>query len=140
MAALAETRDLGSSLPLPADVRRICCIGDSVTYGQGVAPRQTLAAHIARFVNMAYPDQTVWVDNRGQSSGNIWHSWIPFARLAEKVRYDAAIFSLCNNDSQIFESNSVQYSNADDRTWLRDGSVAPLVRRTIADLARTAAE
>ena len=140
MAALAETRDLGSSLALPSDVRRICCIGDSVTYGQGVAPRHTLAMHIARFANMAYPDQLVWVDNRGQSSGNIWHAWVPFARLAEILRYDAAILSLCHNDAQIFESNSVQYADVDSRSWLREGSLAPLLRRTIADLARTAAE
>lgn len=140
MAALAETRDVGSSLPLPDTVRRLCCIGDSITYGQGVAPRQTLSAHIVRFANMAYPDQLVWVDNRGQSSGNIWHSWVPFARLVEEVRYDAAIFSICHNDSQIFESNSVRYPDGDSRSWLRDGGLAPIMRRTIADVARTAGE
>src|SRR5215212_2266047 len=104
MAALVETRDVGSSLPLPASVRRICCLGDSITYGQGVAPRQTLAMHVARFANMAYPDQIIWVDNRGQSSGNLWHSWVSFAGLLESVRFDAAIFSICQNDAQIFES------------------------------------
>lgn len=138
MAAITETRDVGSTLPLPETVRRICCIGDSITYGQGVAPRQTLAMHIARFANMAYPDQLVWVDNRGQSSGNIWHSWVPFARLAEEIRYDAAVFSICNNDSQIFESNSVQYSDGNGPSWLKDGSLAPILRRTIADFVRTA--
>lgn len=138
MAALAETRDAGSSLPLPDSVRRICCIGDSITYGQGVAPRQTLAMHVARFANVAYPDQIVWVDNRGQSSGNIWHSWAPFARLLEDVRYDAAILSICQNDAQIFESNSVAYGDADGRTWTRDGALTPLLRRTMADLAQTA--
>src|SRR5262245_11555830 len=99
MAALAETRDVGSSLPLPEGVRRLCCIGDSITYGQGVAPRQTLAAHVSHFVNMAYPEQLVWVDNCGQSSGNIWHSWVAFARLVETVKFDGAIFSLCQNDA-----------------------------------------
>lgn len=138
MAALAETRDVGSSLPLPASVRRICCIGDSITYGQGVAPRQTLAMHVARFANVAYPDQIVWVDNRGQSSGNIWHSWAPFARLLEDVHYDAAILSICQNDAQIFESNSVVYADPDRRAWIRDGALTPLLRRTIADIARTA--
>ncbi len=140
MAAITETRDVGSTLPLPETVRRICCIGDSITYGQGVAPRQTLAMHIARFANMAYPDQLIWVDNRGQSSGNIWHSWVPFARLAGKIRYDAAVFSICNNDSQIFESNSVQYSDGNGQGWLKDGGLAPILRRTIADFAQTAGE
>lgn len=138
MAALVETRDVGSTLPLPASVRRICCIGDSITYGQGVAPRQTLAMHVARFANVAYPDQIVWVDNRGQSSGNIWHSWTPFARLLEDVRYDAAILSICHNDAQIFESNSVSYGVAESQTWIRDGTLTPLLQRTIADLAQTA--
>lgn len=109
-----------------------------MTYGQGVAPRQALATHVARFANVAYPDQIIWVDNRGQSSGNIWHSWTPFARLLQDVRYDAAILSICQNDAQIFESNSVGYGDADSRTWTRDGALTPLLQRTIADLARTA--
>lgn len=139
MAALVETRDAGSSLPLPASVRRICCLGDSITYGQGVAPRQTLAMHVARFANIAWPDQIVWVDNRGQSSGNIWHSWAPFARLLDEVHYDAAILSICQNDAQVFESNSVSYGDADSGTWTRDGTLTPLLQRTIADLSQTAA-
>ncbi len=138
MAALVETRDVGSWLPLPASVRRICCLGDSITYGQGVAPRQTLAMHVTRFANIAWPDQLVWVDNRGQSSGNIWHSWAPFARLLEEVRYDAAILSICQNDAQIFESNSVGYGDTDSQAWIRDGTLTPLLQRTIADLAQTA--
>lgn len=137
MAALVETRDVGSALPLPASVRRICCLGDSITYGQGVAPRQTLTMHIARFANVAYADQIVWVDNRGQSSGNVWHSWAPFARLLEDVRYDAAILSICQNDAQIFESNTVRYGDADSRTWIRDGALTPLFQQTIAELAQT---
>lgn len=138
MAALAETRDVGSHLPLPPSVRRLCCIGDSLTYGQGVAPRQTLATHVARFANMVYPDQLVWVDNLGQSSGNIWHSWIPFARLLDAVRYDAAIFSICHNDAQIFESNSVRYGGDVASTWLTDGKLNPIVRATIGEMATVA--
>ena len=139
MAALAETRDVGSRLVLPATVRRLCCIGNSLTYGQGVAPRQTLSMHVARFANMVYFDQLVWVDNLGQSSGNLWHSWVPFTRLAESIKFDAVIFSICQNDAQIFESNMVSYDNDVDRTWLADGKCHPFVRKTIADVAAFAA-
>src|SRR5262249_50644998 len=137
MAALAETRDVGSHLPLPSSVRRLCCVGDSLTYGQGVAPRQTLAAHVARYANMAYLDQLIWVDNLGHSSGNIWHSWGSFARLAESVRFDAAIFSLCENDAQIFESNAVRYDGT--APWLQDGSLTPVLRRTFEEIKRVVA-
>ena len=138
MAALAETRDVGSRLPLPATVRRLCCIGDSITYGQGVAPRQTLAMHVARYANMVWLDQLVWVDNLGQSSGNIWHSWVPFVRLVEKVHFDGVIFSLCQNDSQIFESNSVRYDETGP--WLRDGGLQPVLQHTFAEFRRIATE
>lgn len=110
-----------------------------MTYGQGVAPGQTLATHIARFANMVYLDQLVWVDNLGQSSGNIWHSWVPFERLAETVRFDAVVFSLCHNDAQIFESNSVRYGNDVAATWLRDGALHTAVQRTLKKMAQTAA-
>lgn len=139
MAALAETRDVGSRLALPATVRRFCCIGDSLTYGQGVAPRQALSMHVARFANMVYFDQLVWVDNLGQSSGNLWHSWVPFTRLADTIRFDAAIFSICQNDAQIFESNTVSYGSDVEPTWLADGKCHPFVRKTIADIAAFAA-
>lgn len=140
MAALSETRDVGSHLPLPPSVRRICCIGDSLTYGQGVAPRQTLSAHVARLANMAYPDQLIWVDNLGQSSGNIWHGWVPFRRLLETVRFDAAIFSLCHNDAQIFESNSVSYGDSLADSWLVDGRLRPSIKRTLEDIAQASAD
>lgn len=138
MAALAETRDTGSRLPLPPAVRRFCCIGDSLTYGQGVAPRQTLPMHVARFANMAYVNEIVWVDNLGQSSGNLWHSWVPFTRLAESTKFDVAIFSVCQNDAQIFESNTVPYGSDVERTWLAEGKCHPHVRATIADIAEFA--
>lgn len=140
MAALSETRDVGSHLPLPPSVRRICCIGDSLTYGQGVAPRQTLSAHIARLANIAYPEHLIWVDNLGQSSGNIWHGWVPFKRLLETMPFDAAIFSLCHNDAQIFESNSVRYDDGVADAWLVDGGLRPTIKRTLADIARVAAD
>lgn len=140
MAALSETRDVGSYLTLPPSVRRICCIGDSLTYGQGVAPRQTLSAHVARLANMAYPDHLIWVDNMGQSSGNIWHGWVPFKRLLETVQFDVAIFSLCHNDAQIFESNSVSYGDNLADSWLVEGALRPMIKRTLADIAQVAAD
>lgn len=140
MAALAETRDIGSHLPLPAGVRRLCCIGDSITYGQGVAPRQTLAMYTARFANIVYPEQLVWVDNRGQSSGNIWHSWIPFTRLLETIQFDAVVFSVCENDAQILESNTVRYSRDYTKSWLSDGKLHPVAKKTLAQLAALSAE
>lgn len=142
MAGLAETRDVGSWLPLAANVRRICCIGDSMTYGYGVTPRQTLATHIARFANMAYPDQIIWVDNCGRSSGNIWDSWVPLARLAERTRFDAVVFSLCENDAEILSSNTVKYHHTDMdgniETWITDGRLNSILCRTLAELARVA--
>ncbi len=140
MAALAETRDVESHLPLPRTVRRLCCIGDSITYGQGVTPQQTLAMHIARFANMVYPEQLIWVDNRGQSSGNIWHSWAPFVRLAGSVHFDAVVFSICENDAQILESNTVRYGPGYNESWLCNGQLRPAVRDTFVDIARLAAE
>jgi hypothetical protein len=85
---------------------------------------------------MAYLDQLIWVDNLGHSSGNIWHSWVSFARLAESVQFDAAIFSLCENDAQIFESNAVHY----DKTapWMQDGSLTPVLRRTFEEIGQVA--
>ena len=88
MAALAETRDVGSHLPLPPSVRRFCCIGDSLTYGQGVAPRQTLAAHVARLANIAYPDHLRSTTSQSSGTSGMVGS---FRRLVETVQFEVAI-------------------------------------------------
>lgn len=104
MAHIFETRCASGLFRHSPHMLRVACIGDSMMYGQGVTPRQTLPAHLARFLNAAITNQLVWVDNFGESSGNVWDAWTLMKQRLESQHFDAIIFSVCNNDPILFDT------------------------------------
>lgn len=135
MAHLFESRTVADNLSGIERLCRVVCIGDSIMYGQGVWPRQTFPAHLTRMLNAAFPHHLVWCDNRGESSGNVWHAWDSFRRFADGNEVDVLILSICENDSQIFESNTVRYSNEHKlQYWEEHTPNWTLVRAVMEDL------
>lgn len=109
MSHVFETRALGESLRKLNDAARVACIGDSMMYGFGGPRSHTFPAHLGRILNAAYPDNLVFVDNFAHTSGNVWHSWPLFKAHAGFMRFDAVVFSICQNDLELFDSNLAQY-------------------------------
>lgn len=135
MAHLYETRNFDVDLSGASYLGRVVCIGDSMMYGQGVLPRHTLPAHLSGTINAAYPDKLIWVDNHGQSSGNIWNAWEPFRQFADRNRVDVVVFSICQNDSQVFDSNTVRYHGSEKlQYWLPGTPYRKLVERTLSEV------
>jgi hypothetical protein len=121
MADILETRCVSENFVGSEHVVRVACIGDSLMYGAGVAPRESLPAQLSRTLNAAFVDDLVWVDNFGENSGNIWHAWSQFAERLQHGRFDAVVFSICDNDIALFESNTVAYGDAAyPSLWLKD--------------------
>ena len=110
MSHIFETRSVGENLKDPIGVARVACIGDSMMYGFGRPGSQSFPAHLSRILNAAYPQHLVFVDNFGHTSGNVWKSWPLIKARAEVMRFDAIVFSVCQNDLQLFESNFAVYS------------------------------
>jgi len=124
MADVFQTRCVSEGFLGSKHCLRVGCIGDSILYGQGVAPRHTLPAHLANFLNAAFVDVLVWTDNFGQSSGNLWHAWPRFKERSRSMKFDAVVFSVCHNDIQCFESNTIRYDKQAMSLWLDDGLYA----------------
>jgi len=61
-----EIKDAGSS-----SLRRIVVLGDSLVFGQGVAERDTLPAHLERIIKAGRPDLDLEVINAGVRGYNI---------------------------------------------------------------------
>jgi hypothetical protein len=54
--------------------------------------------------------------NLGVNGYNIWNSWLSFKEMPQV--YDGVVFTLCNNDAQLFgRSFEVDYRNADPVLW-----------------------
>ena len=84
-------------------------------YGFGGPERHSFPHHFFRILNAAYPDKLIFTDNFGQTSGNLWNSWPLFKALATSRRFDAVVFSMCQNDLELFSSNGVWFDN----DWLK---------------------
>lgn len=138
MADLYESRCVSATFSGSEHVVRAACFGDSMMYGQGVLPRHTLPAHLTRLLNAAWLDSLVWVDNFGESSGNLWHAWSRLKSSLRHKNFDVLIFSVCNNDSQIFESNTVPYSGEQYLQHWQPGSFSyRMIERLVVDLRDT---
>jgi hypothetical protein len=135
MADLFETRCASEGLTRSDHVLRVACIGDSMIWGQGVPPCHTLPAHLSRILNAALPQDLVWVDNFGESSGNLWHAWTRMRARAAAGNFQAIVFSVCQNDSQIFESNLVEYELNKIPYWSEDGLHFKHVRRLFEEFS-----
>jgi len=131
-----ETRCVSARFDRSDHLCRVACIGDSMVWGQGTAARQTLPAHLMRLLNAALPDQLVWVDNFGLSSGNLWHSWASLRAQAQDKRFDAIVFSVCQNDTQIFEHYTVAYGSDKSCYWEADTVYFRQAGRLFADFAQ----
>jgi hypothetical protein len=81
-------------------LRRYAFIGDSMTFGAGVAPDESLPACAERQMNSACLETPVEAVNFGVSGYNIWNSWFDF-KNAPQV-YDGVVLTVCTNDSEMF--------------------------------------
>ena len=136
MADIFESRCEFESFDCSDWVFRVACIGDSMMYGQGVFPRSTLPAQLSRFLNAAFSDDLVWVDNFGESSGNLWHAWGNLRSCLRYKRFDALVFSVCQNDSFIFESNTVRYPDEPIAYWRASLARVHELFADVADVCR----
>src|SRR5450755_3557293 len=81
-------------------LRRYAFVGDSFTYGLGVAPDQTLPAAAERQMNDVCSASPVEAINFGINGYNLWNSWLGF-KTALQV-YDGLVVTVCCNDMELF--------------------------------------
>ena len=112
---------------------RYAFIGDSFAYGSGVAPDQTLAANAEQQMNELMPALPAEAVNFGVGGYNLWNSWLDFKR--EPSVYDGLVFSLCNNDADLFDrSYRVTYSEPHVTRWEHTHPIGVAVARSFDDI------
>ena len=113
---------------------RLAFVGDSYTFGQGVAPDETLPARCERYLNEVLAPRPIEAVNLGVNGYNIWNAWTSFRR-APPV-YDGLVLSLCSNDAQMFgRTYRLPYSNDDAPLWRRDHPFYDSVRQCFGEIA-----
>ena len=100
----------------PPGVRRILCLGDSFTFGKGVADDETVPARLA--VRLAAPaGPRTEVLNAGVVSYGASNEWIWWQARGAALEPDLLVLQLCPNDFGDDASNGV-FALADDGTLL----------------------
>ena len=95
---------------------RYAFIGDSFSYGTGVAPDRTFVDNAERQMNELLPAWPVEAVNFGVQGYNLWNSWYAF-KAGPQV-YDGIVLSLCNNDAELFgRSYRIPYTKSTEVRW-----------------------
>jgi HEAT repeat protein/lysophospholipase L1-like esterase len=96
-------RDRELALEKPAGTRRVVCLGDSVTLGYGIAPREAYPQVLQDILTAQ--DLPVEVFNLALGGWTTRQELIAYRRLARKYRPDQVLLGICLNDIPEMENN-----------------------------------
>lgn len=119
-------------------VLRYAFIGDSMAYGTGVTPDQTLPANAERQMNELLPGWPVEAVNLGVPGYNLWNSWLKFKRSPQV--YDGVVFIVCINDAELFGITlKVPYPPPALSAWEKTRATGRAVESCFDDIAEFSA-
>lgn len=119
--SIGQDRNYWASHRKPPGIYRIMCLGDSMTYGQGVAVDQTVPAQLELNLNKAVWNHQVEVLNQGISGGAIYDVWANYLSHGKYFDPDLLVLILCDNDAQFFPSPKGKYKEHVRLNWSKDG-------------------
>jgi hypothetical protein len=116
-----------------AGLHRYAFIGDSMTYGAGVAPDETLPVTAERQMNEMSPGLPVETVNLGIPGYNLWNAWHDFKVMPQV--YDGVVIILCNNDAEMFgRTLNLRYGKQRHDLWDEDHACGRAVARCRDDI------
>jgi hypothetical protein len=120
-------------------LRRYAFIGDSFTYGLGVAPDQTLPAAAERQMNDVCSASPVEAINFGINGYNLWNSWLGF-KTALQV-YNGLVVTVCCNDMELFgRTYGIEYQLPRSPTWEKTHPCGQAVESCFQEIAEFSRE
>jgi lysophospholipase L1-like esterase len=117
------------------DVFRIVCLGDSLTFGCGVMPHNTLPSQLATLLNRSLWEPVVEVVNAGICGFSLYDEWNFYCHHVNRFNPDLLLIILCPNDAELF---SVQrnYEDHVKACWDEQGNHLPYFRKAIARVGK----
>jgi lysophospholipase L1-like esterase len=136
MNGSASNRSFPSTPARAPGVFRILCVGDSLTFGQGVPWHQTLPAQLEWLLNRAVLNQPVEVINEGEYGFSLHHDR---AMLLERLRVwrpDLCVLVVCNNDAELYPAGEGgrSYGEHVQDIWEESHEHVAYVRHLVASI------
>jgi GDSL-like Lipase/Acylhydrolase family len=115
------------------DVYRIVCLGDSLTYGVGVQPQESLPAQLEALLNRNVWEPIIEVVNAGISGFSLYDDWYFFLNEIHKFQPDLLLFVLCENDVEL-TSNEENYQDHVKACWDEQGQYLRYFKKAVAQI------
>jgi len=128
-------RDREHAVAKPAGVRRIACVGDSVTLGYGIRPQEAWPQVLEDLLDAR--GQPAEVFNVAFGGWSTRQELIAYRRLARKYRPDQVLLGICLNDVPEMQNNLTRPPRLVRALYRRSALVRTLVgarRREIASV------
>ncbi len=103
----------------PAGAYRVIVLGDSIAYGIGVKPEETMSSVLETLLRQRYPDRTIEVLNAGVISYNTEQEWDWLVHRGMPLAPDAVVVAHCPND---VHSTPIVFREGDHLRYFRQGS------------------
>lgn len=114
---------------------RLLCLGDSWTFGQGVAQNETYAKRLQALLRQRYPDRVVSVVNAGQQGFNAFQGYKLLCELLPVYHPDIVLFGGFNSigNLQVLDmqmaAERISLPVEGVRDWVRQSRLYMVLRR-----------
>ncbi|MDH5545504.1 MAG: SGNH/GDSL hydrolase family protein [Gammaproteobacteria bacterium] len=124
---LFGSREIVSPQMEPQGVKRVLCIGDSMTYGQGVKYDETMPRQLESLLNKTFLSLSFEVINAGVCGHSFFHSLYRTEPLVSIYKPDLLILPVCYNDTDFPGVDHSQHTFEDHirDMWNEEGEYFP---------------
>ncbi len=117
----------------PSGVFRILVLGDSMVFGSGVLPQDTITAHMETILNRKFNDAFYHVLNISQNGFSAMDLESEFRDKGLQFKPDLIITILCNNDAEV-SGTQIRYGEHCLKIWDRKADSWPFFYDSINKL------
>lgn len=140
---LGQDRSYLNEEAKPEGLLRVVCVGDSMTYGQGCLPTETLPFQLESVLNAALWNQQVEVINGGVCGYSIHDAWGRYVAKFARFRPDLVVLTVCDNDAELYNQPDATdelvkqqtYTQFSEACYDPQGEHFPYFRLLLKDIA-----
>lgn len=115
---LGQDRSYLNEKAKPEGMLRVVCVGDSMTFGQGCLPTQTMPFQLENILNTALWERQMEVINGGVCGYSIHDAWNRYLDKFADYKANLVILTVCDNDAELYNHRESKDKNVLKKTYI----------------------